>query len=752
MHLTTPRLFHRRNKIVLAAGITVAMIAAMAGPAGARPLAGAQASTPVPVDVTGDLTWTYVYTPLGQGQSGNDTQTVTFHIGLTGLDPVSGQVTGNTSTYSLTDNLNETSIDSNNCKIQLTGSFSGSGPVAMNGASGPAYGSVGFDSGLTQAQVGVHISYAQTQTTTFSGPVSPSEACNNSTSTSTVSLQANPGCYANTGPTYPGGPLQGTYPNATVSLDCSATAGNQDWSETTTITGTLTIKPSCGGAAAPSQTQRPAATASRAQGSLAAASSCGLTITSPPDKSIIAISDPNFVDGAEVGANDRAPALDTLKLKVAGTSTGCSGPVTVNGVSATSSGDDWTAEIPLMALAVGGVGQVTLTAKAGGCSDASSTVTLINLEITNPTENEQEPITAEPAMPVLNATVSVYGYPGDTSGLSFSWTLDVRNETVTRDGQGSGIWSPGPATSITGSTTGTGEAWQLGSNPIVGGVGRLTVEASLPGVTDTVTSFPRWINIPGNSPDKATVIDYLNQYLGPDNYADTISQIFCVESRWMQFGDNGKLQDPIPNVPADWTPNPGPGQPLYGRPADIGIAQLSLEVGTLPIADYWNWQTNVHGGIAVFLEDLMEARFLVDTEQNRLDARRAAAIAAATANRKKMGDHQPVTAQMITVPQLSDQDITWEAVRLYNGTSFDEFHFDADYVLSSNGLNVDLVGTDTPAPRGWVGGTSLAIYGVPPSKAGYWGPSGNLHHPMQWKPGGNQSYVDDVRVCGHSKS
>jgi len=244
-------MFRRPNRILLAAGVAVAVIAAMAGPASARTAAGAQATTPVPVDVTGDMTWTFVYTPLGQGQSGSDTQTVTFHIGLTGLDPASGQVTGNTSTYSLTDDLNETTIDSDNCKIQVTGSFSGSGPVAMNGASGPAYGSVVFGSGLTQAQLGVHISYAQTQTATFSGPA---PLCNNSTSTSTEDLQANPGCYTPTGPLNPGGPLQGTYPNATVNLGCSATAGNQLWREDTTITGTLTITPSCGGATASSQT------------------------------------------------------------------------------------------------------------------------------------------------------------------------------------------------------------------------------------------------------------------------------------------------------------------------------------------------------------------------------------------------------------------------------------------------------------------------------------------------------------------
>ena len=241
-------------------------------------------------------------------------------------------------------------------------------------------------------------------------------------------------------------------------------------SGTYSVKGTLTITPSCGGAVA----------SSLAQQSPAAASSCGLAITSPPDKSIIAITDPHYVDGAEIGPDNRAPKLDELKLKVTGTSTS-RGPVTVNGVSATLTGDDWTAKIPLMALAVGGVGQVTLTAKAGDCSDASSTVTLINLEITNPTENKREAITIEPAMPVLNATVRVYGYPGDTSGVRFEWKLEARGETVHREGTPGhwvGKWEVYSQTIATGSTTGTGEAWKPSYDQIVGGVGRLTVRSA----------------------------------------------------------------------------------------------------------------------------------------------------------------------------------------------------------------------------------------------------------------------------------
>jgi hypothetical protein len=742
MHLITARLaavvagtrrFRRPNRIVLIAGVTVALTAAMAAPAGARAsAASASAATSAPVTISGTINFNVYYpesVPSLCPCTGGETETGTVTIDGTAVNsPPVGDLWTGTSTYQVTDTTNYTTGVGTNCPATTTGSYSGSGSLTDTSTEPPR---AVIDIDPPNAGFILYFGAGPENQTTTAAP-----GCG-TTITSPQNLTFLPSCLAITSNPYT---IPGTFSGnastdiGTISVDCSGSSSDLG---TYSINGTLTTT----GQPCATATAQSVAAASAAAAPAAADSSCGLTITSPPDNSTIAISDPQFVDGAEVGPNDRAPALSALKLKVSGTSTGCSGPVTVNGVSATGSGD-WTAEIPLMALATGGVGDVTLTAKASGCDDASNTVTLINLDITNPTENEQEPITTAPAMPSLDAKVSADGYTGDASGVTFSWTLDVRNETVTRPG----VWSPG-STTITGSTTGTGEAWQPGSDTIVGGVARLTVTASLPGVTDAVTSFPRWINIPGDSPDKATVIDYLNQYLGQDNYADTLSQIFCVESRWAQFGNNGALQPPIPDVPADWTPNPGDGQPLYGRPADIGIAQLSLEAGTLPLADYWNWQTNVHGGIAVFEQDLMDARALVEEEQARLDARRTAAIAAATANRKKIGDNQPVTAPDITVPQLSDQDITWDAVRLYNGASFDEFHFNADYVLSSNGRNVDLVRTDTSAPEGWVGGTSLAVYGVPPSQAGYWGPAGNLSHPMQWRPGGNQSYVDDVRVC-----
>ncbi len=453
------------------------------------------------------------------------------------------------------------------------------------------------------------------------------------------------------------------------------------------------------------------------------------------------------MDGAEVGFTDRAPALDALKLKVSGTST-CQGSVTVNGVAATSSGDEWTAEIPITALTGAALGPATLTATAGGCSDVSSKVTLINLEITNPAENASEPITnspgtGAPVMPSLHATLSVVGYSGDTSGVSFDWTLTARGETVARPAS----WS-GYSVTTTGSTTGTGEAWQPSYDHIVGGVGWLEVQASLPGVTDNpVTSFPRWFNIPGTNPPAAIAKSFADQ--ADPNYASPIRHLVCIESGWHQFntsaffpGNNG--QPAIPGVPADWTPNPGLGQPLFNGPAGIGIAQLDPASLFSP-DQYWDWQANLQGGIAVFHAKLQQAQTWADREQARLSSRLTAALAQANATRMTKG-LPTITMQAITVPPLTDEQAILQAIRYYNGGN--EFHFDADYVLSKNNIDVNLVGTGQ-----WVGGTDPALDGVQPGRAGFWGhASTDLHLRQLWVALAPQfqGYVKAVLKCKNS--
>jgi hypothetical protein len=471
-----------------------------------------------------------------------------------------------------------------------------------------------------------------------------------------------------------------------------------------------------------------------------------LTITGPPDRAVIAISDPRFIAGARLGPADRAPALGTLRLIVSGTST-CAGSVSVNGSRAKPSAGFWTARVPVTALTGTALGRVTLTATAAGCEPVSRTVTLISLGITAPAENAQEPITiapggGAPAMPALNARLGVRGYPGGTARVVFGWTLSVLGETA----NAAGAWS-GYAWRTTGTTTGAGAAWRPRYQHVVGGVGRLQVEAFLPGVADNpVVSFPRWLALPGTNPAPATAKEFVDRTDPAD--AAVVRHLVCTESGWYQFstasflpGNNG--QPPIPGVPAGWSPNPGPGQPLSGYGA-IGLAQLDPASLTGP-DQYWNWQANLRGGIAAYQAKHAQALAWYQSEQARLDARLTAALSAANAARGARGLPR-LRMRAITVPPLTAEQATLQAIRSYNGG--DEFRFDADYVLARDGIDVTLEGT-----RKWRGGYDQALDGVPPALAGYWGPapaSLRLRQPWIALPAPFQGYVQRVMTCADS--
>lgn len=478
----------------------------------------------------------------------------------------------------------------------------------------------------------------------------------------------------------------------------------------------------------------------------ARASAGALTIAGPPGNAVIAISDPHFIAGAQVKPTSRAPALMALRLTVSGTST-CGGSVTVNGFNATSSAGGWTAHIPVTALTGAALGRATLTATAAGCGPVSSTVTLISLSITAPAENAQEPITTAPGggapvMPALNASLRVSGYSGATSRVTFGWRLSVLGETAAV----SGAWS-GYAQRTTGVTTGTGAAWRPRYSHVVGGVGRLQVEALMPGVADNpVVSFPRWFAMPGTNPAPATAKGFVDLTDPAD--ATTIRHLVCVESGWYQFSTADFLpgnnrQPPIPGTPADWTPNPGPGQPLSGGGA-IGLTQL--DPASLAAPDqYWNWQANLRGGIADYQAMHAQALTWAQREQARLDSRLAAALSVANATRVARG-LPTITMRAVTVPPLTAEQTTLQAIRSYNGG--DEFHFDADYLLASDGIDVTLAGA-----RQWTGGTDTALDGVQPGPAGYWGPArGSLRLRQPWVslPAQFQGYVNTVLNCGDS--
>jgi hypothetical protein len=166
---------------------------------------------------------------------------------------------------------------------------------------------------------------------------------------------------------------------------------------------------------------------------------------------------------------------------------------------------------------------------------------------------------------------------------------------------------------------------------------------------------------------------------------------------------------------------------------------------------YWNWQANLQGGIDIFNDKLQQARELEDLEQTRIIT--ALEAAEAFVNPKRVAKHKdPLDIDPISVPSLTDGEALLQAIRSYNGGY--EYHFDADYVVTANNLDVMLVGTGS-----WVGGTAAlnAEYGVdaPPSPAGFWLPApSNPHRPQKWfVPSPNhldQGYVDEVLSCANS--
>jgi hypothetical protein len=469
----------------------------------------------------------------------------------------------------------------------------------------------------------------------------------------------------------------------------------------------------------------------------------GLSITSPPADKMMALTDGTYFT-PKLGPNDRQPEERTLKVE--GTAPPGATSITLNGIKAQLSGDTWKADLP---VTMAQLGELTLTASDGKVK-VEQKDTLIDIEITKPTENADQPITPAPAMPALDATLSVLGYPGDTSSVSFDWTLEVRGETVQRPG----TWKGYQMSIATGFTSGPGEAWKPSYEHIVGGIGRLTVTADLPGVLDNpITSEPRWIRISGTNPPAVAAKAYVDE--NEPQYADTIRHIVCHESRWNQFNTAGfdpdnNGQPPIPDAPDGWKPNPGLGQPLYGQPAGIGISQQDPEDGTVPLVspdEYWDWQANLQAGISEFHRKLAQAEEWTGDEQRRLNDRLAVILKKANADRVAAG-MPTITMTAITVPQLTDKQVIFQAIRYYNGQY--EYHFFADYVLSANGFNPVLVGQQR-----WLGGTSETIYGSPPSPAGHWGPTpSNLHLQRQWVvpfPGPeSQGYVDAVRTCKNS--
>ncbi len=457
--------------------------------------------------------------------------------------------------------------------------------------------------------------------------------------------------------------------------------------------GTLATKTLTGSVPQPAIGGPDAGTVTATQTWTLVTKSSGLQITSPPDNSTIAVTDGTYVQPQPGPANDVAPAH--RYLIVDGT-TQCP-DVTVNGVAASVSGDTWQARVP-----IGSLGPLTLTAEASSgnivaaqaragsagasCGQATSTVTLINLKITSPADDgDALPVTAQPAMPALDAQVQVEGYPGDTSAVPFNWTLDISGQYKDR------VDWHGYDRTFTGSQTGTSSSWSPQFPGIVGGWGRLVVTADLPGVLDgPVRSDPRWADIAGTNPGKAAVLLYIAAHAG--QFADTVAHIDCWESgrtfhQFKPFPNRGEPQ--TAGVPHS-LPNPAPFRPMFGAdPAGIGIAQL--DPATFPFEN-WNWKLNVSTGIDEFEFDYATASTLRDRTQAALDAQYSRLLKTVNAKRAQEG-MSLLKANPETVPALTDEQILYDAIRLYN-YSGGEYLFDLHYQEWPD-LTIKPIGTGT---------------------------------------------------------
>lgn len=265
-------MFRQLHRIAVTAGVSVALTAAMGVPAiagaamarsgspGGYPPGNAMpghpyavapgtrsASTPGPVNVAGTITWTI--RSFFQGVTGGDTQTGTVYFGLTGLNFKNYTPARDTSTYSVTDNTDESwsnPVPGGTCNSHLTGSFSGGGSLAWIGNKQSAYGDLGFTfhPKITYVSVSIGVPYTETQTTTWTGP--PGSGCN-TTTTGTVHSWLIPGCVSKTGGGLGlTGTLKGTFPTGTVNLSCSGTyhdptGPGSSWK----VTGTLAVSTHC---------------------------------------------------------------------------------------------------------------------------------------------------------------------------------------------------------------------------------------------------------------------------------------------------------------------------------------------------------------------------------------------------------------------------------------------------------------------------------------------------------------------------
>lgn len=450
-------------------------------------------------------------------------------------------------------------------------------------------------------------------------------------------------------------------------------------------------------------------------------------ITSPAAGSIVAMTDAAYLSPQPTGT-ERAPTK--RDLTVTGIDN-CGCAITVNGVAAAATGTAWQAKIP-----VTDPGPLTVSVETAAGEHDSANITLIDLRVVNPAENAREPLTAAPAMPILDARAQAVGYPEDTSSQTLNWTLDLRGEYKDRSG-----WHAYPKTLVTGSAAGTQTPWNLPQgSPVIGGAGRLSVSANLPGVLDDpVKSEPLWINIPGANPGPAAVNSKIAELDAHDSHE--LRHLFCWESGargagYPQFNQRANSGEPaFTDVPGDWTPNPPVLQPKYGAPpAGIGIAQL--DPAQFP-GQQWDWTRNVAGGIRIYQRGLAASAKLLGQEQARLNSERNQAVALVKATRAAHHLKAIPPPPPVTVPaeprNFGVAGVTADAITRFNtGSGWNLFYFNYHYLASPDNLHVL-----TEGGRQWV------------TRDGKWRNGSGIHAARSWlrNPSWDNQYVHQVMRC-----
>jgi hypothetical protein len=452
---------------------------------------------------------------------------------------------------------------------------------------------------------------------------------------------------------------------------------------------TLTTS-SCGAAASQVRRLVGGSGATSAVQPAAADESC-LAIDSPGKNANVALTDPRFIEpyhSKKPQERERAPAEKSLI--VTGTIT-CGCPVEVNSVPATVDGTKWRVVLPRVKP-----GKITLTATAGKAK-VSQDNTLLELRIVDPAENSAQPITTDPHLPDISAHAVVDGLPvpGPTS---LTWTMKTFSNSRSRGG-----WSAQSADVAEG-TAALADAWHPAYTKFAGGWARLVVSANLPGVDGTVTSDPRWFDMPGTNPSAGDIVTYAaTKVHAPD--VPVLSHIFCHGSTYTMFAPDpdpagaarshlGAAEPASTAIPADWAPNPSPLRPLFGGlPAGIGIAQK--DPASWP-DQQWNWQANVDAGITEWNSDIAGSQRHVPADEHR---RVAGELDKALADVHNGAVHLSVTdAKLPVTPTVSDvtpDQHTLDAIARYNAGagSIGIYKFDMHFQVGADKRTVQQIGS-----------------------------------------------------------